>query len=793
MGTDDSGGTTNIYMEQNLVINVLNYSDLDNSSRVVMIGEEIHNSIVTAHGYDSGRGGRHMELINSHFHCDNVPSYGHIVISNYWNPRSLSGRIVNSTFDPVLGQPCAGGSDFPAVGLKEYKIFDCNNQIGWPGSPPDTYPIAHQAGWGWTGGYVTVGAAADQNEPGNNSSNWITDGMQQSLEPYYFGGNTNNTTGKMSYIEGEQSGGDPTGCRARTWSVNSTANLGTTTLVSLGVGGATPWASNGEFLIAVFGDAIGGTTPTIAATTTSTAAPSPVNTCGGGWTALNTPVSNSSTRLSAWTCSVTVSGQVKVVVSHDTSTAARALAMVAVRNVSSIDTHPPFVTRASAGAPANTFIAPSTTTMTNQDGMGAAQDMVISFFALHDTFTNNSTNQSGTMVGPLQAGSPDLLAAININAGVTSTGMNGTNGAASDISIAIQQRVVTVNTAITTAQITDSNSGVYGVAGIVSLIANGTTTNQANQKTPFDINTIDIVQYNREVYEDCAAAHNACGTYDASKGVGTGTTSTMNGFAATCADKVGFWATDQGSWNHSRSTLYGNGIMYKCASHSWGSAFYTPYQFPHSLAIASILTQPASQSISSGATATMSVVADNSSTALSYQWYQGSAQDYSTPIMGATSSSYTTPALTSNHNYWVDVLNTGGDMNSATATITVSGGGGSTMAFSQQPTNVITGNAFSPTITVTVSPAAADSITLSIASGTCTLNGSLTVTSDGGTGIATFSGVGGNATGTACTMKAHNNTDGTVIDSFSNNFNVSASSPVVVPVTGTSGFFKVID
>jgi hypothetical protein len=368
-----------------------------------------------------------------------------------------------------------------------------------------------------------------------------------------------------------------------------------------------------------------------------------------------------------------VSGQVKVTVSHDTSTAARALAMVAVRNVSSIDTHPPFVTRASAGAPANTFIAPSTTTMTNQDGMGAAQDMVISFFALHDTFTNNSTNQSGTMVGPLQAGSPDALAAININAGVTSTGMNGTNGAASDISIAIQQRVVTVNTAITTAQITDSNSGVYGVAGIVSLIANGTTTNQGSQKTPFDINSIDIIQYNREVYEDCAATHNACGTYDASKGVGTGTTSTMNGFAATCVDKVGFWATDQGTWNHSRSTLYGNGIMYKCASHSWGSAFYTPYQFPHSLAVASILTQPASQGIASGATATMSVVGDNSSTALSYQWYQGSARDYSTPIMGATSSSYTTPALFVTANYWVDVINTGGDRVSNTATITVAG------------------------------------------------------------------------------------------------------------------------
>jgi predicted extracellular nuclease len=84
----------------------------------------------------------------------------------------------------------------------------------------------------------------------------------------------------------------------------------------------------------------------------------------------------------------------------------------------------------------------------------------------------------------------------------------------------------------------------------------------------------------------------------------------------------------------------------------------------------SITTGPQSQAITSGQTATLSVVASGT-TPLSYQWYQGSAGDTSAPV-GANAASYTTPALTASTSYWVRVSNSAGSADSGTATITVS-------------------------------------------------------------------------------------------------------------------------
>src|ERR1044071_6384402 len=59
---------------------------------------------------------------------------------------------------------------------------------------------------------------------------------------------------------------------------------------------------------------------------------------------------------------------------------------------------------------------------------------------------------------------------------------------------------------------------------------------------------------------------------------------------------------------------------------------------------ARITTEPvARQNVSNGATATASIVA--AGTGLTYQWYDGASGDVSAPINGATSASYTTPAL----------------------------------------------------------------------------------------------------------------------------------------------------
>ena len=84
----------------------------------------------------------------------------------------------------------------------------------------------------------------------------------------------------------------------------------------------------------------------------------------------------------------------------------------------------------------------------------------------------------------------------------------------------------------------------------------------------------------------------------------------------------------------------------------------------------SITTQPLSQAIASGSTATLSVTATGSPT-LTYQWYAGPSGTTSSPIGGATASSYTTPPLTTAASYWVRVSNAFGTANSNTATISV--------------------------------------------------------------------------------------------------------------------------
>jgi hypothetical protein len=82
-----------------------------------------------------------------------------------------------------------------------------------------------------------------------------------------------------------------------------------------------------------------------------------------------------------------------------------------------------------------------------------------------------------------------------------------------------------------------------------------------------------------------------------------------------------------------------------------------------------ITAQPPGATISKGQTANLSVTATGTSP-LSYQWYQGSSGDTSTPV-GTNSSSYSSPPLNSSTNYWVQVSNSAGSAGSNTATITV--------------------------------------------------------------------------------------------------------------------------
>src|SRR2546429_123265 len=91
----------------------------------------------------------------------------------------------------------------------------------------------------------------------------------------------------------------------------------------------------------------------------------------------------------------------------------------------------------------------------------------------------------------------------------------------------------------------------------------------------------------------------------------------------------------------------------------------------------SITTQPASQTVTVGQTATFTVVATGTAP-LSYAWRKNG-----TAISGATAASYTTPATTSSDNsaqFTVTVSNVAGNVTSNPATLTVTTGtGGGTM------------------------------------------------------------------------------------------------------------------
>lgn len=74
--------------------------------------------------------------------------------------------------------------------------------------------------------------------------------------------------------------------------------------------------------------------------------------------------------------------------------------------------------------------------------------------------------------------------------------------------------------------------------------------------------------------------------FNGSSSVGHGTLASR---PTTCTLGVGYWATDQGSWNQSGSG--GQGQLYLCtATNSW-SLYYTPFTYPHPL-VSGSTTQP---------------------------------------------------------------------------------------------------------------------------------------------------------------------------------------------------------
>lgn len=89
---------------------------------------------------------------------------------------------------------------------------------------------------------------------------------------------------------------------------------------------------------------------------------------------------------------------------------------------------------------------------------------------------------------------------------------------------------------------------------------------------------------NRDYYTDNSlgspqAQTSPTSPFTGASGVGFGTLANR---PTSCTTGVGYWATDQGSWNTSGNS-FGQGQLYKCTSTNTWNLAYTPYAYPHPL------------------------------------------------------------------------------------------------------------------------------------------------------------------------------------------------------------------
>ena len=144
--------------------------------------------------------------------------------------------------------------------------------------------------------------------------------------------------------------------------------------------------------------------------------------------------------------------------------------------------------------------------------------------------------------------------------------------------------------------------------------------------------------------------------------------------------------TDLHAWGNDRRRLVVLNLVRDSASHSYREIVLNQNSYSSSdntaaraainaiksapiIVAPAITNHPDPVTVTSGATTRLAAAA--SGTSPTYQWFIGNAGNTNNPISGATSASYTTPALTSSTRYWVRASNTAGNANSSAALVTV--------------------------------------------------------------------------------------------------------------------------
>lgn len=206
MGSADTGGNVNVYVEDSTWKDFGQSPDLDDNARFVMRYSTLDGVSGLTHGFTSAFGGRHFEYYNNTF-------------TSTTNNRNIAGRYF-----------------WARAGHGIFADNVCNNQNQGYGTPTlldtiveggGTYPKDRQVGWGHNGTAYGIDPIYIQNQTGGCAYSWGTSSgtfIQADREVYANNGNKPGYT-KYTYphplraaIEG---GGGSSYSRVRTGKVTS--------------------------------------------------------------------------------------------------------------------------------------------------------------------------------------------------------------------------------------------------------------------------------------------------------------------------------------------------------------------------------------------------------------------------------------------------------------------------------------------------------------------------------------------------------------------------------------------
>ena len=108
----------------------------------------------------------------------------------------------------------------------------------------------------------------------------------------------------------------------------------------------------------------------------------------------------------------------------------------------------------------------------------------------------------------------------------------------------------------------------------------GNTFNPVSGQTnTYWVNNTGVAAENRDYYLQLPNYNEPSTLFDGTAGIGQGLLASL---PSTCTPGVGYWATDQGSWNRSGNGG-GQGVLYECTALNTWTPSYTPYMYPHPL------------------------------------------------------------------------------------------------------------------------------------------------------------------------------------------------------------------